>query len=346
MNNKPKFIQRISVKTVIFNIIISFGLIALISLSFAGLRALGVRIVTHDTDFELFMILFGLVFAALFLIVTATVLDLTLTKRIYLLHGATAKILNGDYDITLIERGHDEITILSRSFNLMSQELKRNQYLAQNFIRDVSHEFKTPLSAIRAYAELIKGENISSQAQNFADILIQETDKLVALTKSILEISAIDSAMTIEKSDKIIVSDLVNEIIEVLAIEINKKNLKIKINKNSINILSNSTFLYQAIMNLVTNAIKFADVGSVVDINIVKNSQYSLVFHITNQGEIITPEQAERIFTLFYVSDSSRNKEGSGLGLAIAKRIANRLDGDISFTSEPTQGTKFTLRLK
>lgn len=341
---KKKTFHKLSVKIVLINFIIIFGVIIIINIFFS---AFGVFewLAQEDNNVHVAFLFVGIIMATLLVIVTSLFLSRFVVSRLYDIMYATTEVKTGNFDILLNTDKDDEISELAANFNAMTLELKANEYLSRNFIRDVSHEFKTPLAAIRAYTELIQSEEPNKEILEYSEIVIKEVDKLVGLTKSILQLSSIDASSIVIKDDEIDPDIMLNEILVVAHPEILKKNLLVVTQNFYGTFKSNYTFLYQAMQNLVSNAIKFSHQDSKIDISLSKDANHSFIFSITNYGEVIDEASAQNIFTHFYVRDPSRNKAGSGLGLTIAKRVAHKLGGDITFVSTKEDGTTFTLAI-
>lgn len=126
-------------------------------------------------------------------------LDLFIFRRIKKLSKAVNKIHNGEYDNQIKSKGHDEISDLIRDFNEMSQQLNSNEYLSREFVRNVSHEFKTPLSSIIGYADLLKssGKNLTNEQKQYLDVISNQADQLENMSRQMLLISRLDADVSL-----------------------------------------------------------------------------------------------------------------------------------------------------
>lgn len=292
----------------------------------------------------------GLGIVALF----SFILNKTIVARIRKLEKATKTVAGGGFDVNLEVKGFDELSDLCRSFNLMAAQLRANEYLNKDFIKNVSHEFKTPLAAIRAYGELIESEtdkkNIDRDAlKSHCKIIMEESGRLAALSKSILALSLLDSAAIIKKEDNFCPAEQIRCILRLMHKGWSEKKIELDLRLNDFNIASNEQLLYQVWQNLISNAIKFSSDGGVIKIVLTKaegglksdGNQGALYFEIADSGVGIRDEDKEKIFNQFFMSDASRKTEGSGLGLPIVKKIIEKLDGEITFESEENGGSRF-----
>jgi signal transduction histidine kinase len=287
------------------------------------------EVITEDLMF------FGGLFAVTISIMTFTfVVNQVIVKRIKKLEEATICIKEGNYDFKIDASGYDEIARLSENFNLMIQELKANEYLSKEFVRNFSHEFKTPLSVIRGYAEMIEQMDLTdSENKEYLDIIISETQRLSNLTNNMLQISLIDSKAIITKDDEYSISEQIRNIIQMTQLKWEEKKLSFDLDMDEIKIKNNKELTYQIVLNLLSNAVKYSDLKEEIKITL-KDSNDSFTFSITNKGQEIPREDFDKVFQLFYISDKEKNQESTGVGLTLTKRIVDKLKGQISFDSD------------
>ena len=272
------------------------------------------------------------------------------TKRmaypIIMISNATKKIASGDFDVRIEETAHsDEIGELQRNFNLMARELKSNEYLKKDFVSNVSHEFKTPLSVILGYAKLLEEDQITeTERKEYASQIVRESERLSNLAANILRLSKLDNQEISEKPDVFHMDEQIRQCVLLLEPKWSKKQIEFNIDLPSILFTGNEELLSQVWMNLIENAIKFSrDNG---EISISMHFQDNMVeVAISDCGIGMDGETSKRIFERFYQGDSSHAKEGNGLGLSIVKRIVAMHGGKIDVKSKPNAGTKFTVWL-
>jgi len=314
----------------------------------------GLSIALNPYIVERWLTLFSFITGVISVVLFAVALHLIVVKRIKKLNASTKEVAAGNFDIKISERGGDELAELAVNFNAMSAELKANEYLAKEFVRNISHEYKTPLSVIKAYAEWIEGECSEKKIDKdtmaeYASIIMKEVDRMAILSKSMLELSLLDSTTIIKKDDQFSVKNQIGEILRIMQVRWADKNLEFDLKLEDFTITSNEQLLYQVWQNLISNAVKFSNNGGKIKIELKQseseNSVKELFFSITNGGEPLSSEDKEKIFNQFYMADKSRNTEGSGLGLAIVKSIVDKLGGQISVESREGVGTEFVVRL-
>jgi len=269
--------------------------------------------------------------------------------RVRKLNNAASEVIKGNFDVSVEAKGHDELSQLTQTFNEMTAELKANEYLSKQFVRSVSHEFKTPIASIKGYAEMIDKQGDTSQpdiakVKRYAGIIMEESDRLVALSKSILQLSLLDSTTLIKKDDIVSVAGQIRIILLLMQKAGEDKDIDIILNLEEFNIATNEQLAHQIWLNLISNAIKFSNHGGKIIITL-KKIESGLKFEIEDNGVGIKDEDKDKLFNQFFMADKSRNSDGSGLGLAIVKRIVEKLGGNISFESQEHNGTKFIVNL-
>ncbi|XFA99624.1 ATP-binding protein [Candidatus Izemoplasma sp. B36] len=275
---------------------------------------------------------------AISIAVTLTIFSLLINhfivKRIKEIDHATLSIKDGNYDITLDTKGKDELTSLSQNFNLMTQELRSNEYLNKEFVRNFSHEFKTPLSVIRGYAELIEQSDLSEEdTKYYLDIIISESERLSNLTNNMLQISLIDSKAIIKKDDEYNITEQIRNVIQMTQLNWELKKLTFDLDMDEIKIKSNKELTYQIILNLLSNAVKYSSLKEEIKIKL-KDNEKDFSFTITNKGQEIPQDDIDKVFKLFYIADKEKNKESTGVGLTLTKKIVDKLKGNITFSSD------------
>lgn len=354
MQKKPRF-PKLSVKIILTLFAVIFAVAAVLNLVFAIAQAAGFTLSNNAEDIDAWMqlmfILFGLIFGVSILFFFSIVINRTVVKRICKLEEATKEVAKGNLGIEVTVKGKDELSNLTVSFNKMSAELKANEYLSKEFVRNISHEFKTPISAIRAYGELLDLEADSKKTdratlKEYASIIMKESDRLSVMSKSILQLSLLDSTTIIKKDDNFKPAEQIREILRLMQAKWSEKNLKLDLQLEEMTITNNEQLLHQVWQNLISNAIKFSKVGGTLKVIVTRNGETGVHFEITDSGTGIKEENKEHIFDHFYMADKSRNTEGSGLGLAICKKILSKLGGEIGFESKDGEGSKFFVRLE
>lgn len=286
----------------------------------------------------------GLVMLILVLAAFVFITNKLVVRRIENLNKAVSDIAKGNFDLTVSVSGNDELAELSENFNKMTAELQANAFLSKDFARYVSHEFKTPLSVIRSYAEAVQINNADKETNDYMEIIISETDRLAEMSKTIMELCRLDSTTLVEKKDVFSPAAQIRSILLSSQIKWNEKNIEIEPNLDEFEITGNENLMFRIWQNLISNAIKFTNDGGNITITLKKQTD-AFLFAATDNGIGIADEDKDKIFNMFFTGDKSHNKEGSGLGLPLTKNIVEKLGGEITFMSERGKGTTFTVRL-
>ncbi len=279
--------------------------------------------------------------------ITFLVIADIIVKPISRLNKATNELSKGNYRVRVNYTGNDEIARLNRSFNLMAQQLGKQEEVRQQFISDVSHEFQTPLTAIQGFATILKNEDIpEEQKKKYANIILFHSKRLSTLSKNMLQLTILDGEdVKLETSEFSLIEQL-NRVIETQDTLAMSKDIEIEFNipKNDVILEADESRLEQVWINLVNNAIKYTNEHGVVTIEVKKTSK-EVEVTIEDSGIGMSKEAISHIFERFYRQDKARTIEGNGLGLSIVKRIIDLHQGSIDVDSREDGGSKFTIKL-
>ena len=221
-----------------------------------------------------------------------------------------------------------------------------------DFVSNVSHELKTPLASIKAYIEmLIDGEAGDDKTRNeFYEIISAETDRLHRLIENILNISRIESGVVKVVREPCSLTSIAKQVLDVAAVQGKAKNLTLSERLAPVyyQVEGDHDMLYQAIMNLVSNAIKYTPEGGSITVSVTADERRQVaVCDISDTGAGIPPEDLPHIFDKFYrVQANKKLAKGTGLGLTLVKHIIETVhDGKLSVTSEAGKGSTFSFEL-
>lgn len=268
-----------------------------------------------------------------------------IVKPIKRISIASKEVAHGNFDIEVEVKGKDEIGQLTSDFNLMVKELKNIDILRNNFVSDVSHEFKTPITSIKGFARLIReGQFTEEQLQEYSEIIVKESERLSLLSTNLLKLSELDSKMIREQATTFSMDEQIRNAVLILEAFWSKKEIEFDINLEKLSIAADEHLLQEVWINLIQNAIKFSNQRGIVKINQYKFED-TVKVEITDYGVGIANEDKNSIFERFYKGDKSRSKDGNGLGLVIVKKIVELSNGKIYFKSELGQGSTFTVEL-
>lgn len=291
-----------------------------------------------------------IVFFAVVSVLIGTVFSKLFGKKIITsieeISEATKEVAKGNFNIRLYEDNSvDEISTMARNFNIMTKELANTEMLRSDFINNVSHEFKTPLSAIEGYATLLQKKSLSEEKrEEYGAKIIHSTRRLNSLTGNILELSKLENHEINIQRKKYSLDEQLREIILMFEDEWSDKNLELDVDLDSVSYYGNVELLGQVWQNLISNAIKFAGDSGSIKIKLRKNLD-SISVAITDDGIGMDREIQGRIFEKFYQEDVSHSTTGNGLGLALVKQIIDLHEGRITLYSEKDKGAKFVVEL-
>ncbi len=241
--------------------------------------------------------------------------------------------------------GHSEIGKLGEAFEDMRDTLEDRQYV-ENYVQTLTHEMKSPLSAIRGAAELLQEEMPPDQQQRFLANIQTETGRIQNLIDRLLLLSVLESRKGILDATRINLSDLLKDIASSMYPQLKSRQttLHSKI-QDSIIITGELFFLRQAIVNLLQNAIDFTPRGGSITLTLQKKNE-SIELTVSDSGSGIPDFAISRVCERFYsLARPDTGLKSSGLGLTFVRETALLHDGDIEIANNPDGGTRATLRL-
>lgn len=288
-------------------------------------------------------------FAILNIVIISAVLVRINLKNIFRpieqINEATKKVALGEYDIELETKREDEIGELTNNFNKMTRGLKSTENLQKEFINNVSHEIKTPVSSIEGFAKFLKDKNLTDEErEEYANIIIEEAKRLENLTGKILKLSKLNNQEIITNKQEIEVAEQIRKTISLLEPKWSKKDIKINVSLEEKIFLGDEDLIFQVWVNIIDNAIKFSNEGESIDIKVYEKDS-NINVEIKDHGIGMKEEELEKVYDRFYQIDRSHSKEGSGLGLAIVKRIVELSEGKIEIKSKENKGTTVIVKL-
>lgn len=258
---------------------------------------------------------------------------------------ATKKVASGDFTIELETKRDDEIGELTHNFNKMVKELNSIECLQKDFINNVSHEIKTPISSIQGFAKLLEADDLSKEERKeYAEIIKEESDRLLYLSTNILKLAKLENQERIMNKTKFNIAEQIRRTISVLEPKWKEKNIKFNVSLKEQEFWGEKDLMYQVWMNIIENSIKFSKQDGQIDVK-MKTNQDSIIVEIKDYGIGMEEEEAKKIFDRFYQVDKSHTKPGAGLGMTIAKRIVELSGGKIEVTSKLNESTTFIVTL-
>ena len=289
-------------------------------------------------------------------ILVAVILVSVFTRRQVLPLRSMAKVASdfGHGDLTARVRVDDRQTLemqeLATSFNNMASSLQKSEYQRQEFVANVSHELKTPMTTIGGYVDGILDGTIPPERQRqYLGIVSDEVKRLSRLVRSMLDISRLQDREGIpdEKKTRFDLTECVGQVLITFEKKINDKNLEVEVDmpEHPVFTRANQDYVTQVVYNLIDNGVKFCPQGGELGI-CIRESDTKAYISVSNQGETIPPEELPLVFDRFHKIDKSRsqNRDGWGLGLYIVKTIVCSHGENISVTSRDGK-TEFTFTM-
>ena len=268
-------------------------------------------------------------------------------KPIEKLTEATKKVASGNFDVKLETTRQDEIAELTNNFNEMVKDLGSIEYLQKEFIDNVSHEIKTPISSIQGFAELLEDETLTQEERKeYSQIIKEETNRLLNISTNMLKLSKLQNQNKITQKEQIDVAEQIRKAISLLEPKWSEKEITFNVSMEEKYFYGDEDLIFQIWVNLIDNAIKFSKQKGKIDITLKeKKNENVLEVKIKDYGIGMDEEEKEKIFKRFYQIDKSHSEKGSGLGLAIVKRIVELSKGTIDVKSKKDAGTTMIVKL-
>ncbi len=315
-------------------------------------RSMGITLTEENINTAAIATFWNVVFLSL----VCTVIDgvrrkITVDRPVKKIVAAAERITKGDYSVRVpvthsIHRA-DGLAEISECFNQMAQELSGVETLQTDFIANVSHELKTPLSVMQNYSTLLQQPELSGEERiQYAKSISDASRRLAGLITNILKLNKLENQQIYPAMQNF---DLSAQLIECLLAFENvweKKNIDIDTDiGEDVKINADPELLSLVWNNLLSNAFKFTEPGGTVGVSLTVENGYAVIA-VSDTGCGISPEVGKRIFDKFYQGDTSHATQGNGLGLALVRRVVSILGGDIAVSSEVGKGSTFTVKLK
>ncbi len=216
----------------------------------------------------------------------------------------------------------------------------------RDFTANVSHELKTPLTAISGYSELLESMVQTGQEKHFCQEIRKNCERLIALINDIIRLSELDQKERLPEFEKVDLYETVSEVLEGLRLQANKHSITLSFQGEHCFVRGNRNMLKELAENLIQNAIRYNNPNGKVDV-IIRPGSLRTDFIVKDNGIGIPASEQSRVFERFYQVDKSRSKEagGTGLGLAIVKHIVELHDGQIELDSAPGVGTTVSVHI-
>lgn len=262
------------------------------------------------------------------------------------LSSASKEVARGNFDVTVSDSSKmEEVQSTFRNFNAMVRELKSISTLSSDFIANVSHEFKTPLSVIEGYAMLLQDDRLTAQErEDYLNKILVNTRRLNTLVGNILMLSKMETKPLPEQYTRFRLDEQLRQVVAQLEPQWSAKGISFRVRLDEVELLGWEQVLPYVWSNLISNAIKFCPSGSVIALTLLEQRECAVVT-VSDRGCGMEPDVQERIFEKFYQGDTSHKSEGNGLGLALVRQIVELSQGVVEVESQPGKGSTFRVIL-
>ncbi len=292
-----------------------------------------------------------LLLSALFTAVDAVRRKLLVTRPVRKITSAAEKMMQGDFSARLApahgsyeEQNFGEIIAC---LNRMAEALSGTETLRTDFIANVSHELKTPLTVMQNYATMLQAPNLSEEKRmEYAQGVSDASRRLSNLISNILKLSKLENQQIVPAAEEYDLSEqLVENLLQYEHIW-ERKGIEIQAHiPDGIRIQSDAELLGLVWNNLLSNAFKFTGSGGTVSVEMTADETFVTV-QVSDTGCGMKPEVGAHIFEKFYQGDPSHSTQGNGLGLALVKRVVDMVRGEIKVESICGKGSTFTVKLR
>ncbi len=285
----------------------------------------------------------------LVLVIVLAFLSKSIIRPIGKLNTAAREYAKGNFEVKTGVKRKDEIGELSDSLEYMAGELSKLDEYRKNFIANISHDFRSPLTSIKGYLEaMLDGTIPPEKYDRYLNIVLNESKRLTKLTSGLLELNNFDTNGPVLNKQSFDITDVVRETRNTVEGVYEKKKIdfQIKCPAEDTIVYADKMKIGQVVHNLIDNAIKFSPKGGKIVVTIYDKNDKVFV-SVKDQGPGIEKDKQKRVFDRFYKTDSSRgkDKQGTGLGLAITKEIVKAHGENINLISTEGAGSEFVFSL-
>jgi signal transduction histidine kinase len=261
--------------------------------------------------------------------------------------SAARAMETGDYTRRVQSRSRDEVGRLALAFNRMSAELEVLEQSRRDLVANVSHELKTPITAIRAHLENL-ADGVEEPNRKTLQVMLGQTERLGRLVDQLLDLSKLESGEVPLHLEPMALAPLVDRVFSEISVgrAVTDVDLRTEVSATTL-VEADEERIHQVVFNLVDNAVRFTPPGGTVTVAASREDD-RIVIAVIDTGVGIAPEHLPRLFERFYRADAARSRDdggGTGIGLAIAREIVEGHGGRIAAESEPGGGARFTFDL-
>lgn len=288
----------------------------------------------------------GILFFVLIFIVVNSMSN-TFLKPIHEMRRYAKELAKGNFSNRIPVRTHDEIGALAKTFNHMSEALNESDQKKKEFLANVAHELRTPLSYVKGYSEVLQDGlyQTEQEAEKYLSLIKRESERMQRLVNDLLDLAQLEGTNYPLVKQPIVFSQLINDTVDRFRHRIKEKQISLKKELNDEVIMyGDLDRLQQVIYNLLENAVRYTDQEGALSISLTKSNE-DIVFSLSDNGIGMSEENIKHIGERFYRADKARNRKegGTGLGLAIVKQLVHLHEGRMEIHSQLGTGTTVKL---
>lgn len=278
-------------------------------------------------------------------IIIAAISEILYRRMGKLLNGMN-EVSNGNLDVELSLDHSGEYRVMYENFNHMVRELKNADEQQKQFMKDFSHEFKTPIHSIKGVAEYLSENDLPREEEKeYLKLMVKEAGRLAKLSQNTLLLSKLDNMEIIKNKRKFRLDDQIRNCAILMLHQFEEKRIQLNVQLPKIIFWGNEELLQEVWINLLENARKYSPQDSVVSI-IGKAIDEHISIEIRDEGQGMDDDTKKHIFDRYYQGDSSHETMGFGLGLSIVKRIVELSNGSITVESKVGEGSTIYIYFK
>lgn len=268
-----------------------------------------------------------------------------------MMNQAAKVIANGDFEQRVEIKSNDEVGELAQSFNHMAESLQAHEKVQKDFIANISHDLRSPLTSMNGFLTAMLDGTIPAEKQGkYLQIVLEETERLSRMTQGIVELSRAQSSAILLEESNFDINGLIRTNIDLLEPQLKEKHAIIRAiyDEEKTMVRGDEDKISRVLQNLLSNAVKFSPEGGVIEVETTLLDKKKVLISVKDEGPGISQEDQKYVFDRFFKSDTTRNEDkvGSGIGLAIAKEFMLAHGENITVKSEEGKGTTFAFCLK
>jgi len=279
----------------------------------------------------------GLAMALVIAVPFALLFSLSLSRPAVVLSRGLDRITHGDLSIRIPERGAEEIVLIARSANRLSEQLLRERDIRRQWVQDIAHDLRTPIAAMRAQFEGMRDGVLDISGDRIVKSL-KEVSRIETLVEDLEELMRLESPEMSVSLEEVDVPSIIDEIAERFAAALRKKQIRFESHHAIDRFRADPVLLQRAVTNFLANALRHTPLKGTIELSVEAAAEGKTSILLANTGDPIPAADLEKVFDRLYRGEYARSSPGSGLGLTIAKRIAELHGGSLSIRNRAEGG--------